>query len=43
MTNVYSFWLNIYLYALQCADENAPVFYFSRIDGALLPQVRDLD
>lgn len=41
MTNVYSFWLHIYLYTLQAADENAPVFYSSRIDGALLPQARD--
>lgn len=39
MINLYSFWLFIYMHSLKCADENAPVLFYSRIDGALLPQV----
>lgn len=37
MTNVYSFWVHLYTYALKCADENQPTLFSSRIDGAVLP------
>lgn len=43
MLNAWSFWVYIYIYTLQCADENAPTHFFSRIDGTLLPQERDWD
>ncbi len=36
MTNFYSFWLHIYMYALECADNNQPTLFSSRIDGALM-------
>ena len=39
MTNAYSFWLSIYLYTLQCADENQPTFFSSRIDGAVIAAI----
>jgi hypothetical protein len=35
--NSWSFWLAIYLFALDAADHNQPTYYSSRIDGALLP------
>lgn len=31
------FWHVIYDHAMECADQNRPVLYSSRIDGALLP------
>jgi hypothetical protein len=39
MLNAWSFWLHTYLYCLQCAEADMPVYYYSRIDGALLPQM----
>jgi hypothetical protein len=39
--NLYSFWLALYLYSMDCAACNHPTFYSSRIDGALLPHSKD--
>lgn len=39
MTNLYSFWLHVYLFALDEAGRNAPTTYSSRIDGAVLPAI----
>ena len=41
MTNTWSFWLHIYLYALNSADEDFPTIYSSRIDGAILPYFKE--
>jgi len=40
--NQWSFWLQVYFYAMRYADENAPVLYSSRIDGMLLPFEKEL-
>lgn len=37
MTNVWSFWFSLYIFALDAAGENFPTQYSSRIDGAVLP------
>lgn len=39
--NLYSFWLALYLYSMDCAACNHPTFYSSRIDGALLLHSKD--
>jgi hypothetical protein len=36
MTNLYSIWVHIYMYALKYADENQPTCFSSRIDGAVM-------
>ena len=41
MINVWSFWLQIYIYSLESADNNYPTLCSSRIDGAVLPYERN--
>lgn len=39
MTNLYSIWLHVYMYALKYADENQLTFFSSRIDGAVIAAI----
>jgi hypothetical protein len=41
--NAWSLWLHVYWYAMDRAAADAPVHYFSRIDGALLPAEKEIE
>jgi hypothetical protein len=43
MIDIWDPWLHVYWYCLQCAANNEPVHYFSRIDGALLPAENEVE